>query len=503
MKGRFESISVIFNYLGYLFYLLGLFLLIPLIFALIYRDPQSSTLSFVYSSLLSFALGYVFQKVFKKGKISNLHATIICSLGWIFISLVGAIPFVLAIKSSFVDAYFETMSGFTTTGITMYSGLDNMPKSILIWRSIMQWIGGLGILTFFLAIISQTSGGNNLFGAESHKIDVKRPVPGMKHTVKILWTIYSIFTAFIFINLLLAGSTFFDALCHSLTTISTGGFSPFDASIAHYNNIGHAHYIWIEYIIILGMFLGGTNFLIHYRVFFMKQFNAIYDSIEMKYWFGFIFFFTLIIFLEVFIKSANIPFEIDNFQFWVKVEELFRNTLFQVVSVMTTTGFGTVDINTNYFGHAAKLLFLVMMFIGGSVGSTSGGFKIMRIAILVKLAKREIFKLWAPKKAITYVLMDKEVLEKDEIFRVAGLFFAWLVLIVIGGTITALFSDHTGFSSVSGMFSSLGNIGPCYISVEEISQLHPIIKITYTFGMLAGRLEILPVLLLFCPNAWK
>ncbi|MEA1973675.1 MAG: potassium transporter TrkG, partial [Candidatus Cloacimonadota bacterium] len=316
MKKRFNSLSVILNYLGSLFIILSGLLLLPIIVAYIFNDPIVSHKGFLISSLLSISTGLIMKKVFNKGKLNTLQATIICSLGWIFISAIGAIPFVLIIDSSYLNAYFETMSGFTTTGITMYSALDLMPRSIIFWRSIIQWIGGLGILTFFLAIISQSSGGHNLFGAESHKIQVKRPVPGMKNTIKILWIIYSIFTIFIFLNLLLTGISIFDALNHSLTTISTGGFSPYDASISHYKNIGHPHYIWIEYIIILGMFLGGTNFLIHYRILFMKQFNAIYDSIEMRYWFGFIALFSGIIMLEVILKSFSISFSIRNFDFW-------------------------------------------------------------------------------------------------------------------------------------------------------------------------------------------
>ena len=405
--------------------------------------------------------------------------------------------------SSYLDAYFETMSGFTTTGITMFTGLDNFPKSILLWRALIQWIGGLGILTFFLAVFSKSTGAHLLFGAESHKISSERPVPGLSNTVKILWYIYTGFTLLIIIMLYAAGSSLFDSICHSLTTLSTGGYSPYDASIGHYKLIGHSNYRLIEYILIFGMFLGGTNFLMHYRL-IRRDFKSVFKSTEMKFWLSFIFGFTLLIFIERFVHFYLMkPINFLDLNFLKSVESGVRTTLFQVVSIITTTGFGTKDIGSPFFGYMAKQLFLIMMVIGGCVGSTGGGIKVLRIAILFKLIKREILRIFAPKSAVSHVIIDKNNLEPDEIYRVSSLFFIWIVFLVFGGLVTAFFSDLNSIQSFSGMFSALGNIGPSYIAVDKMTQLKPVIKIVYIFGMLAGRLEILPVLLLFSPKAWK
>lgn len=484
--------------------MVGFFFIIPLLYSALNGEisTENTFYAFLFSATISLGTGLTLTRIFPEKPLNSVQAILVCSLGWIVISAVGAIPFVLGIGANYLDAYFETMSGFTTTGITMFTGLDSMPRSILLWRSIIQWVGGLGILTFFLFVTSQISGIHTLFGAESHKINSKRLVPGMMNTIKILWGIYILFTLTIIIALKIAGTSLFDSICHSFTALSTGGFSPYDASIAHYQIIGHANYIWIEYIIILGMLLGGTGFLIHYRI-LRRDFRALYDNTEMRLWVGFITFFTLIIFLEIYLKSKGVFLNSDSGSFWKNIEENFRATLFQVIAIITTTGFGTKDIGSPFFGYLASQLFLVMMVIGGCVGSTAGGIKMLRIGILFKLIKREIHKVVSPRKSINYVLVDKNRINPDEIYRVTALFFAWIALLVFGGIVTALFSDLDGLSSFSGMCSAVGNIGPCYISVEQMTQLNPIIKIVYIFGMLAGRLEILPVFLLFSPRAWK
>ncbi len=506
MNRPLKNLSVVVSFVGSLLMILGLFLLIPLLLVFLFGEYGQSPLTFqafLIAAGVAFGLGIIFKILFKQRPPNIVQAIFICSFGWIIISAVGAIPFLVALKTNYLNAYFETMSGFTTTGITMFTGLDQMPRSILFWRSLIQWIGGLGILTFFLAITSQSGGAHRLFGAESHKIDVERPVPGLGNTIKILWTIYIAFTLFIILSLKVAGCSIFDSICHSFTALSTGGFSPYDASIAHYQMIGHPHYKLIEYILILGMFLGGTNFIIHYRV-LRGEFRSAFDTTEMRFWIGFIVVFTLLILGERYLRIIQ-PGQISlvDASFWKTLEYNFRNVLFQVLSILTTTGFGTQDIASPFFGTMARQLFLVMMVIGGCVGSTGGGIKVLRISILVKLVKREIFKLFAPSRAISYVKLNKKSLHSDEIYRVSALFFAWIALLLIGGIITALFSKYDGYRSISGMFSALGNIGPCYIPVAEMGQLHPVIKITYIVGMLAGRLEILPVLLIFSPRAWR
>ncbi|MBD3181721.1 TrkH family potassium uptake protein [Candidatus Poribacteria bacterium] len=508
MRNRFKRIKCIFFLLGYLLQTFTVILLIPIIMVIIYwgqrGDGWETLAAFFIPAFLSASLGIVLNKTLKSDKsISMAGSMLICSLGWILVSALGAVPFVIGINSSYINAYFEAMSGFTTTGITVYSGLDYMPRSILFWRSLTQWFGGVGILSFFLMITFRGGGAHHIFGAESHKISSSRPVPGLFNTLKILWGIYGLFTLFGITVLVIEGMSLFDSICHTFTALSSGGFSPYDSSIAYYDQSGHANFRLIEYTIIFLMLLAGINFLIHYRI-LTRDFKALWDNIEIRYWWGFISIFTLIIFLEHFIKTGFFT-ELVNNPMSIKLSEIekaFRHTLFQVVSIMTTTGFGTRDIGDSFFPALSKQLFLIMMVIGGCVGSTGGGIKVLRVAILNRLMYREIRNLRVPERASKDLVVDNHIVPDEETHRVGALFFTWMALLLIGGGITALLSNHSPWASFSGMFSALGNIGPCYISVQDMININPFVKIIYIFGMLAGRLEILPVFLLFSRKAW-
>ena len=267
---------------------------------------------------------------------------------------------------------------------------------------------------------------------------------------------------------------------------------------------GHPNYKLIEYTLTFIMMLGGINFLVHYRV-LTKDFKALWDNIEIRYWWRLIAGFVIIIMIDHLRKEGiiGVLFTRPTDLSMGEIERSFRYTIFQVMSILTTTGFGTKDIGSDFFPALSKQLFLVMMVIGGCVGSTGGGIKVLRVAILNRLMVTELFKLRVSEKASTDLVIDKRIVPSSESHRVGALFFTWMVLLLIGGGITALFSSHSAWESFSGMFSALGNIGPCYISVNDMINIHPVVKLTYIFGMLAGRLEILPVLLLFFRKSWR
>lgn len=508
MRNRFQRVSCIFGFVASLLKILGVILLLPLVVVFIYwgkmGDGWLTVVAFIVPAAVSFLCGIVLQIKCKPKTLDTTSSMLMCALSWIFVSAIGALPFVIGIKSGYLNAYFEAMSGFTTTGITVYCGLDNMPRSILFWRALTQWLGGIGILSFFLAITFRCGGAHHIFGAESHKISSGRPAPGLFNTLKILWGIYSLFTLLAAAILFVEKMPLFDAVCHALTALSTGGFSTHDSSIEFYRLTGHVNYKLIEYSLTFIMMLGGINFLIHYRI-LTKDFKALWDNIEIRYFWRIIAGFTAIIIIDHLRQSGAIGALFKNgiaISFG-ELERSFRYSIFQVMSVLTTTGFGTKDIGSNFFGATSKQLFLVMMVIGGCVGSTGGGFKVLRTAILNRLMFREIFRLRVSEKASSELIIDKKIVSENEIRRVAALFFSWMVFLLVGGAITAMFSNHNGWQSLSGMFSAMGNIGPCYISVQEMIEIHPVVKITYIFGMLAGRLEILPVLLLFSGKAWR
>jgi trk system potassium uptake protein TrkH len=497
VRNRFLFLLPALDYLGALMWTTGFVLLVPLVVRVVHLHDRVAEVAwqcYAVPAALSLLVGFALKRRARFLPLDSRGAMLLCTVGWLVVSAFGAVPLWMGIREmSVLDAFFEAVSGFTTTGITMLTDLDAVPRSLIFWRALMQWVGGLGILAFFLAVATGRGSAHHLFSAESHKIFSRRPAPGLFNTLKILWAIYSGYTLLVIGALMLEGLPVFDAVAHGLTTIATGGFSPYDASIGHYAR--HAtefpNYRLIEWTLIAGMLLGGLNFFIHYRV-LSGDVKALWDNSETRlYW--------------LFITGAVGLVLIDQYAKDVGggVGDRLRDTVFHVVALITSSGFVTRDLGGGYFPAVAKLVFLVLMVLGACVGSTSGGLKLLRIGILLRMVGRQVRRVIRGRDAVEIVTVDGERIEMEELRRIAALFFAWIVLLFIGGAITALLSDHGPLESASGMFSALGNIGPCYIDVEAMPKLDPMIKVTYILGMLAGRLEILPVLLIFHRRTWR
>ncbi len=499
MRQRWSYFAAVLSYLGLLFWVTALLLLVPLGVCLVgmwLGRPEVSPWAWGGPALLSVLAGRLLRSRSGAPALDDRRSMMLCALAWVLVSAVGALPFTLGISMPYLDAYFETVSGFTTTGITMLEGLDSLPDSVLFWRSFIQWLGGLGILTFFLAILYGGPSAHRLFAAESHKVFGSRPTPGLVGTLRILWTIYTGLTLIVTLALVLQGMSVFDSLSHAMTALSTGGYSPHDASIGYYEAAGFEHYALMEYTLVFGMFVGGMNFLIHYRV-LRGELRALWDNLEMRLLWAITAGATLLVLIDhlgVAPGHATDP---------KLLHDSFRASLFQVVSILTTTGFGTRDIGSAYFSGAARQVFLVLMVIGGCVGSTGGGIKVLRVGVLLKMLSRQVKRLVHGPAAVLPVVVDGEIVPAEELRRASALFFAWMLLLTVGSLITALLSGHGALESASGMFSALGNIGPCFISVADGIALHPVIKVVYILGMLAGRLEILPLLLLFRRASWR
>jgi len=486
----FFEVSPVFGYIGILLTFFSLFFLIPIIIDYLYLRELVQIKAFIIPAIVSFLTGIILKWRKPLGHISHKQGMLIAALSWIIVSLIGSIPYVIRTGATWLNAYFETVSGFTTTGITMFYALDSLPRSILFYRSMTQWLGGLGILSFALLIIYSGGVAPQLFTAESHKIRTKRVAPGLFNTIRIIWLIYIFFTLLLVFLLKIEGLSLFDAVTHSFTTLSTGGFSTHDQSIGYYSSIGFRLSGVIEYTIIIFMLFGGINFLIHYRT-FQGDIRAIWDSFEIKLFWLLIFVATGLVMLEQVIYTGGV------------FEEVFRTSLFQVVAMMSTTGYATKDIGAPIYLGVSRQVFLMLMVIGGCVGSTGGGIKVLRIGILLKLVKVKILSIINPPRSSTFVKVDGKRVRVEEIHRVSALFFAWIFILISGGLITAIFSNQNAIQSFSGMASALGNIGPCYISQSDIINLQPAVKITYIIGMLAGRLEIIPILMLFFKNTWR
>ncbi len=416
-------------------------------------------------------------------KLRDGFAVVVCS--WSALTAFGALPFVLSgAIPAYTDAFFETMSGFSTTGATILVNIEALPHGLLFWRSMTHWIGGMGFVVLSIAILPLLGvGGMQLFKAEVPGPTKDRLSPRITETAKILWGVYLLLSVLETVLLLLGGMSLFDALCHTFGTMATGGFSTKNHSVAHYDSL------YIEAIIILFMFIAGTNFSLHYRFLSGKR-----DSYRLDREFRFYLQFTLITILIV----AAIVYATTN----VHIGAALRSAAFQVVSIITTTGFVTDDFE--HWGHAGQLIMVLLMFIGGCAGSTGGSIKIIRIMVVLKHGVTEISKLLHP-NALIPVRLGGRVVSTDVVTRILAFFIIYLIIFVSGSICMALLGldTITAFSSVA---ATLGNVGPGLGLVgptDHYAHVPWAGKWLLTFFMLLGRLEIYTVIVLFAPDFWR
>ncbi len=498
IKKLVNSLTIL-NYLGSLLFIFGFAMMVPALVHIFFPGPEISAriiAAFVVPGMLISAGGMLLTRRLPDKVPDIQDSMIITALAWIVVSVASTIPLYLLLDHSFVDTFFEATSGITASGLTIFTGLDGMPPAILFWRSFTQWIGGIGILTFFLAVSFR--GGSTaatLFSAESHKIHTSRPVPGIFNTVKIIWTIYGTMTLVAFLLLYMEGMTLFDAINHTLTLVSTGGFSTHDASIAYFSSFRYG--VLIEYTMIFFMLMGGTNFLLHYKV-SRGNWRALYEDFEMRLFWFIILAATLLIGADIYISHGH-----KLITSWSTFHLHFRTTLFQTVSVITSTGYATRSINNPYYPAMAKQVFMLLLFVGGCIGSTAGGFKVLRLGVLWQTLVSELKQLSLPTKATIPLVIQKKIISPREIKRICALLFAWIGLVWTGTALTLACTDLDGWQALSGMLSAVSNMGPFFFSTEELAAFPAVVKISYVFGMLAGRLEVLPIFVLFARLAGR
>jgi trk system potassium uptake protein TrkH len=435
----------------------------------------SSAITIASSSYLAFARQ---QKILAKG------GFIIVSFVWIF-SLSSELPYVISgAIPNFTNAFFETISGFTTTGSSVLNNIEELPHGILFWRSLTQWLGGMGIIVLSLAILPVFGiGGMQLYVAEVPGPTPDKISPRIRQTAKTLWIIYLGFTITETVLLWIGGMTFFDAVCHSLTTMATGGFSTKQASIAHWNSP------FIQYVIVFFMFIAGTNFTLSYLA-LKGKFRLAFKDEEFRYYTLFVLGFTFLIFTGLYISTS------------LGVEKAFRNSLFQVVSIITTTGYATADYLT--WQPILTILIFALFFFGGSAGSTGGGIKIMRIVLLLKNSYYELRRMLHP-NAVIPVRFNKHTVDSKIITNVLAFFMLYFIIFAFS-TIVFTLIDPDMESSMGAVATCLGNIGPGLGNVgpaETFMHIKPIGKWFLSFLMLLGRLELFTVLVLFSPSFWK
>ena len=490
--------KIIFHFLGLLLLFNGGFMLLSALVSLLYKDGVTFLLSLSgVFTLIAGLLAMVFTRHHKK-EMNKREGYIVVSFGWIIMALSGTLPYVLTGSiPSFTNAFFETMSGFTTTGASILNDIEAVPKGVLFWRSLTHWIGGMGIIVLAIAILPLLGiGGMQLFAAEAPGPSADKLHPRITDTAKRLWLIYFGYTAAETLLLSVAGMSFFDAINHSLCTLSTGGFSTKNASIAHWNGEPI-----IQYIIILFMFLAGTNFVLSYFAFKGKVQKIINDE-EFKLYFKFIGIFTVIAAIIIYFRTDVSASSIVHPMVWGEAESAFRHSLFQVLAIITTTGFVTADYTM--WTPFLMVFFFGLMFLGGSAGSTSGGVKVVRHLILIKNGFLE-FKRTLHPNAILPVRYNKRAISGDIVFNILGFFILYMLSFIIGALGFSMF--EIDFKSAIGLAaSSLGNVGPAlgdFGPVNNYSALPSLAQWWASFLMLIGRLELFTVLILVTPFFWR
>ena len=474
--------SIIRFILGSILKTEAILLLLPCLVAFIYAEPEG--VWYLPVAAAAFLLGLLMTRRKPTNNVFYLkEGCIATALSWIFLSFFGCLPFYLTGEiPSFTDALFETISGFTTTGASILSDVEALSHCSLFWRSFTHWVGGMGVLVFLLAIVPLSGGSNiNLMRAESPGPSVGKLVPKVRYTARFLYLIYLGLTAAEVVLLLLGGMPLFDAICTGFGTAGTGGFGIKNSSIAGYSP-------YLQWVVTVFMILFGINFNAYYLILFGKIKRALMME-EVRYYLLIILVSAAVIFLNILTACAS-------------AFEALTQAAFQVASIITTTGFSTTDFNT--WNESCKIILVLLMFVGACAGSTGGGIKVSRFVILFKNVRKE-FTYYIHPKSIKKIQMDDKPVE-HEVVRTVNVYITTFIVLFVFSVFLISFDNTdliTGFTAVA---ATINNIGPGLEMVgpaENFGFFSPFAKYVLMFDMLAGRLELFPLLLLFHPSIWK
>ena len=474
--------SMIRYILGNILKLQALFLLLPSATALIYKEDTFVT--YIVVAFSCFVLGLMMTWKKPEDPVFYMkEGCVATALSWIVLSLSGAFPFVLTGEiPHFIDALFETASGFTTTGSSILSNVEALSRSSLMWRSFSHWVGGMGVLVFLLAVIPMSGGSNiNLMKAESPGPSVGKLVPKIRSTARILYMIYIGLGILMFLLLLCGKMPVFDALTTTFGTAGTGGFGIKNDSIASYSP-------YIQWVVTIFMLLFGVNFNAYYLI-LLRNAKKAFKMEEVRWYF-------VIIFLSVFVIFT------DLMQFYPSLGDAIRDAFFQVAAIITTTGFATADFNL--WSATSKSTLVLLMFVGACAGSTGGGLKVSRLMILIKTIFKELTSYTHPKSIVKIKMDDKPI--EHEVVRSANVYFITYMIIFVVSVFCLTFENKdlvTVFTAVAATFNNIGPglemVGP----TANFAHFSDFSKLVMIFDMIAGRLELFPLLMLFHPELWK
>lgn len=474
--------SIIIYLIGMILKIEAAFMVLPAVTALIYQEPSGAAFLITMVICLTIGIPLNWKKPVKKAFYTK-EGFVTVALSWIILSIMGAIPFFISrCIPNPVDALFETVSGFTTTGASILSDVEALPHCMLIWRSFTHWIGGMGVLVFILSLLPLTGGYHmNLMKAESPGPSVSKLAPKVQSTAKILYSIYLVMTVIQILLLLAGGMPLFDTICTAFGTAGTGGFGIKNDSMASYSP-------YLQNITTIFMILFGVNFNAYFFI-MTRKFAQAFKIEEVRYYFG-------IIGVSILIISCNIYHIAGN------AARAFQQAAFQVGSVITTTGYATTDFNG--WPEISRTILVMLMFIGACAGSTGGGIKVSRILILCKTVRKELHIFLHP-NAVKKIKMDGKAIP-HEVVRSTNIFFIIYVLIFAASIFLIAFDDFDLITNFTAVAATFNNIGPGLELVGPTGNFgifSCFSKLILTFDMLAGRLEIFPLLLLFVRDTWK
>lgn len=469
--------------LGWLMLMEGGFLCVPLVSAALFREP---ILPYVLTIFIAVCASVVLIRSFRPTDrhIRPRDGFLIVSGAWVMVSILGALPYVLTPEAlGPVDAFFESVSGFTTTGSTVIADTTVLPRSLLLWRAMSQWLGGMGIILFTIAILPLLGiGGMQLFKAEVPGPVADKVQPRLANTARSLWGVYVAFTALEWLLLRLAGLDAFEALCHSFTTLATGGFSTRNGSVGEFGSAT------VEWIVIGFMLAAGINFVLHYKVLVGRGKDVLRDS-ELRYFLGVVAAFT-----AYFIMTTH--------QAGDRLGDTIRTAAFQTVSLLTTTGYATTDFEL--WSGAAQIAILVLLILGGMSGSTGGGIKSLRTLLAVRSLRATVHRLIHP-HAVRPVKYGGVVVEDSVLSGIWAFLTAYFLIAIIGATVVAL-AGYDVLTALSASLTAIGNVGPGLGEVgayDNFAHIPGFVKVTLAVCMLFGRLEIFTLLALFSREFWK
>lgn len=469
--------------MGYILWVEAGFLLLPALTACIYAETCWQ--QFLLTALLCAAAGTVLHLIpVKKAQMHSRDGFVAVALSWVLLSLFGALPYVFTgVLDSYIDALFETVSGLTTTGSSTFTAVSHLPRSVLLWRSLTQWMGGMGVLVLFLALTPRMGeGAVFLMRAESPGPIKSKLVPKVGGTAKILYLIYVVLTLCEVLALRLAGESWFSAVCHSFTTMATGGFSIYDTSLAGASKA-------VMWIVTVFSFLAGVNFSLMFLA-VRGKLKEVLRSEELRIYVGIVAAATLLLCINLRVQ-AGVPFG-----------DSITDAAFQTVTIITTTGFATVDFSL--WPTFCRMALVMLMFTGACAGSTAGGIKISRIAILCKSLKRELKRLAHPNH-VSVIKMDGQAVEERVVSAASSFICAYLLVLLAGALVVSW--DNYGFQeSFAASLTCISNVGPglgILGPMENFSILSPLSKLVLSLEMLMGRLELMPLLALFLGSTWR